>query len=260
MRKISISKISQEWIIKSFNHEEWHEDDGLSVAFIFEEGFPQREYLNIISNYTKTSKWLECERNTVFFNLDKIKQEYKGEFDDCTWMKGKIALEPEFDNQKNRVIVNFSATKEEIELNQPMKVFLSHKGADKDIVREYHKLFLELGFEPWLDEDAMAAGVGLERALLQGFKESCAVVFFITPNYVDDGYLATEIDYAISEHRSRSGKFSIISLLLPDEDGKRGTIPDLVQRFVCKKPENSLEAFKEIVRALPIKVGQPIWK
>ncbi|MEK3711171.1 toll/interleukin-1 receptor domain-containing protein [Bacillus sp. FSL K6-1005] len=71
-------------------------------------------------------------------------------------------------------------------MNFPQKIFLSHKGIDKPAVREYHYL---LGFEPWLDEDAMAAGEALHRALLKGMEDSCAAVFFVIPNYVDDGYL-----------------------------------------------------------------------
>ena len=74
-----------------------------------------------------------------------------------------------------------------------MRIFLSHKGADKPRVREYKKTLEALGFDPWLDEDAMTAGTNLERGLLEGFKTSCAAVFFITPNYVDENYLASEV-------------------------------------------------------------------
>ena len=59
----------------------------------------------------------------------------------------------------------------------PDKIFLSHKGADKPLVREYERTLRALGFDPWLDELSMSAGAELERALLRGFNESCAVVF-----------------------------------------------------------------------------------
>ena len=65
----------------------------------------------------------------------------------------------------------------------------------------------------------MSAGVELERGLLQGFKESCAAVFFITPDYLDEQYLATEINYAIAEKRSKGNKFSLITLVM-EKDGK----------------------------------------
>jgi hypothetical protein len=40
----------------------------------------------------------------------------------------------------------------------PMKIFLSHKGVDKEMVRRFEKLLRALGFDPWLDDDAMPAG------------------------------------------------------------------------------------------------------
>lgn len=94
----------------------------------------------------------------------------------------------------------------------PMRLFLSHKGADKALIREYKKTLEELGFGPWLDEDAMTAGVELERGILRGFEESCAAIFFVTPSYKDENYLATEIDYAIAEKRKKA-RSSLSSLL-----------------------------------------------
>ena len=43
----------------------------------------------------------------------------------------------------------------------------------------------ELGYEPWLDDDAVPAGTLRERGLLQGMQASCAVVFFVTPSFKD---------------------------------------------------------------------------
>jgi hypothetical protein len=99
----------------------------------------------------------------------------------------------------------------------PMKIFLSYKGVDKPKVREFKETLELLGFDPWLDEDAMHTGVELERAIAQGFKDSCAAVFFITPNYIDEQYLATEIDYAITEKRKKGAKFSLESVVVESE-------------------------------------------
>ena len=96
----------------------------------------------------------------------------------------------------------------------PVKIFLSHKGVDKELVRDFEKTMRLLGFDPWLDEDAMSAGATLERALLKGFADSCAVVFFVTKNYVDENYLATEVNYAVAEKRKKGDRFSIITLAL----------------------------------------------
>jgi hypothetical protein len=72
---------------------------------------------------------------------------------------------------------------------------LSHKGADKPRVRRFAIVLKELGFDAWLDEDAMTAGTELHRGILQGFKDSCAAVFFITPNFKDESYLRSEVNY-----------------------------------------------------------------
>lgn len=140
-----------------------------------------------------------------------------------------------------------------------MKVFLSHKGIDKPKVREFKETLKSLGLDPWLDEDAMHAGVELERAILQGFNDSCAAVFFITPNYIDEQYLATEVNYAISEKRKKGDKFAIVTLVY-EIDGKKGKVPELLAPYVWKEPKSDLEAMRELIRSLPVKVGDAYWK
>ena len=131
-----------------------------------------------------------------------------------------------------------------------MKIFLSHKGADKPLVRLYKQTLELLGFEVWLDEDAMPAGTALHRGILQGFKDSCAAVFFITPNYKDEGFLETEVNYAITEKMNKGDKFSIITLVFSDDKGKIGEVPELLKTYVWKQPTNDLEALQEIIKAL----------
>lgn len=140
-----------------------------------------------------------------------------------------------------------------------MKIFLSHKSADKPLVRQYKQLLVELGFDPWLDEDAMQAGAELERSLLKGFADSCAAVFFVTPNYKDENYLASEVDYAIQEKRKKDDRFQIITLVF-SEEGKKGAIPDLLRHYVFKEPATDLTAFHEILRARPLQVGSSYWQ
>ena len=141
----------------------------------------------------------------------------------------------------------------------PMRIFLSHKGADKPLVREFKSTLEMLGFSPWLDEDAMSAGAELERSILKGFEDSCAAIFFVTPNYKDENFLASEVDYAIQEKRKKGDKFSIITLVYQEEDCK-GEVPALLHRYVWKQPENHLEALREILKALPIQTGDVYWK
>jgi len=106
----------------------------------------------------------------------------------------------------------------------------------------------------------MVAGAELERSLLNGFKNSCAAVFFVTPNYQDSGYLSTEINYAMQQKREKGDRFSIVTLALPDETGKTGEIPDLLQQYVWKTPKSELEAYCETVKALPLRISDPQWK
>jgi hypothetical protein len=130
-------------------------------------------------------------------------------------------------------------------------VFLSHKGSDKERVRQFYDLLLDYGYTPWFDEKNMEVGRVLQRGLYEGFQESAAVVFFLTPNFRDEGYLRTEIDYALQERQSKGNDFRIITIVLPDQNGKnRAKIPEILTRFVWKTPATDLLAMHEILRGL----------
>jgi len=136
----------------------------------------------------------------------------------------------------------------------PMKIFLSHKGADKEMVRRFMQTLSLLGFDPWMDEEAMPAGTPVHRGILKGFEESCAAIFFITVNFRDESYLSAEIDYAIEEKRKKGERFSIITLVF-EEDGQKGIVPGLLKRYVWKEPRHEIVALQEIIKALPLKLG-----
>ena len=136
------------------------------------------------------------------------------------------------------------------------KVFLSHKSVDKPIVLRYYNALKILGFEPWLDDSDMPAGINLERGILAGFEKSCAAVFFITENFKDEKYLASEVDYAILQKRQKANKFAIITLRYPNAL----PVPGLLNPYTYKDVQNDLEGFYELVRALPIELGQTRWK
>jgi hypothetical protein len=136
------------------------------------------------------------------------------------------------------------------------RIFLSHKSVDKPIVLRYYNALKELGFEPWLDQPDMPAGTNLERGILDGFEKSCAAVFFITENFKDESYLATEVDYAVNQKRKKEKKFTIITLRYPNAS----PVPGLLMPFIYKDVANDLEGFHEIIRALPIELGPIRWK
>ncbi|MDQ3636093.1 MAG: toll/interleukin-1 receptor domain-containing protein [Acidobacteriota bacterium] len=137
-----------------------------------------------------------------------------------------------------------------------IKIFLSHKNNNKDIVRRYYQALKDTGFDPWLDESNMAAGANLERELIRGFDESCAVVFFMTEHFTDENYLATEIEYAIEQKRKKGKKFAIITLRYPGAN----EVPRLLTRYIYKDIDNDLDGFREIIRGLPIELGLAVWK
>ena len=133
-------------------------------------------------------------------------------------------------------------------------IFLSHRGSDKDMVLEYKGILEKLGYKPWLDDEEMPAGTPLERGLLKGMQESCAVIFFVTPDFTDAGFLETEINYALTEKRKKGDGFAIIPLVL-DGFGEKldieSVVPPLLQQFVWKRPTSQIQALEEILRALP---------
>ena len=134
----------------------------------------------------------------------------------------------------------------------PRKIFLSHKTSDKPRVLEFKKTLEKVGYEVWLDEYDMPAGVDPIRGLQQGMKDSCAVVFFITPSFEDRRYLASEINYALQEKVERGEEFAIITLQMRGKNGETAPIPDPLRAYVWKSPETDLEAFREIDRAVSI--------
>ncbi|OCA86160.1 toll/interleukin-1 receptor domain-containing protein [Bacillus sp. FJAT-27986] len=262
MRKITIATTNDGYKIEEIGHQPWHEYDGLSIDFILDfKHIPEKEYLLKVSGLSKEFEWINVEDDAFIFDLEKIKRNFSV-FSECKWMKSYITLKPNYEPalDNSKFIVSFSATKKEIEVNAPKKIFLSHKGADKPLVREYFQLLKELGFDPWLDEDAMAAGTKLNRGIYQGFKESCAAIFFVTPSFKDEDFLEDEIDYAIDEQKEKGDKFAIITLALKDSNHKTGEIPGLLRKYVYKEPKSQLEAFREIIRALPLETGKKVWK
>ena len=105
----------------------------------------------------------------------------------------------------------------------------------------------------------MVAGTPLERGILDGFEQSCAAVFFVTPSFHDENFLATEVNYAIAQKRKKGDCFSIITIVFTEGEQK-GKVPSLLEQYVFKEPQSHLEALDQIVRALPLVPGEPGWK
>lgn len=247
---------------------EYRNVDGVFIAFPFWSRVGTRRALEILQASLVRNKtaWLSRRGNDWYLDLNGLRElaGWKG----VEWMTGTIAVSPEvetrrrrvFDEEKEETTVTFALSREEIRLAGDKRIFLSHKGVDKPFVRRIESILRLLGFDPWLDEDAMPAGVELERALLAGMKDSCAAVFFVTSNYVDENFLATEINYALSQKRERAERFSIITLAVPSSKRIAPTIPDILKTYVWKNTNDELDMLREIVAALPICVGDVRWR
>ncbi|WP_413406630.1 toll/interleukin-1 receptor domain-containing protein [Paenibacillus amylolyticus] len=261
MRKISVTvEDKNETHVTLTNHEDHHINDGLSIDYFFTNNIHDSEIEYVVNKIIKTKDWISNENGIYFINLKKLGTAYPSIFSQCQWMNGLINVSPTYEDGLGDVrIFSLTISEDEIREKAPKKVFLSHKGANKPMVRKHYQLLKELGFDPWMDEEDMPAGVQLMRSIRQGFKQSCAVVFFITPEFKDEQYLESEIDYALNEKLSRK-QFTIITLQFEDGQGIKGVIPEMLENYVWKSPKTELEAFKEIIKALPIKVGQAIWK
>lgn len=140
--------------------------------------------------------------------------------------------------------------------DKEVKIFLSHKSADKPMVYRYYHALKAVGYDPWLDEPDMAAGAELGRELLRGFEESCAAVFFVTENFRDEEYLAAEVRHAVAQKGKKDKKFAIITLRYADA----APVPDLLRPYIFKDVANDLDGFRQLVRALPIEPGPVRWK
>ena len=210
--------------------------------------------------------WIKYSNNRWNIDIDLLFSYFKAD-NIHNWASGIVEPifeidqeEGTFDKNNKISVISFIITPREVLNSMSRKIFLSHKGINKPIVRDYFETLKILGFNPWLDEDAMVAGDPLERTLLRGMKESCAAVFFITTDFKDEHYLETEINYSIAEKRKKGDKFAIITLVFKDDSGKKGKIPELLEQYVWKEPDNHLVALQEIIKALPIQLFGIDWK
>ncbi|MBN4057084.1 toll/interleukin-1 receptor domain-containing protein [bacterium AH-315-J21] len=136
------------------------------------------------------------------------------------------------------------------------RIFLCHKSAEDVMVERLDRLLSELEYSTWFNEkDSLS-----DRSILKGMKESCAAEFFITPELVDSSFLAKEVDYAIAEKKKKNERFLIISLVFTTPKGETAKVPKLLQRYEVRKVESVIEAARELIHALRIRTGLPVWK
>lgn len=247
------------------------EGEGITIRINFHGRVTRREVRAQILGFIEQGRlpFLSYEGGYNWtLDLDAAKDFFADEeFAKADWANGKIPFEQETEFFESEFVIKTSTTsfaihfmKEQIEELKSQRIFLSHKSANKPLVRDVAKVLRTLGYQPWLDEDEMHAGTNLERGLLQGMKDSCAAVFFITPEYEDKKYLAAEIEYAVAEKRVRDARFALMVFVFSDSEGKAGTVPDLLRPYVWKEPSTPLDLLNEIVKALPIRPSGIVWR
>jgi hypothetical protein len=253
-------------------------EDGLTITFSPLSG-GERTALRALKELIETNSvsWLKPSRSVWQIDMPDFRRWFPSIsdasfLDGLEWLDGVVSVKPTV-TQHPRVAhieplpftgghtsVNLTIYQEDYLLTKATKLFLSHKGANKSLVWQYFNVLKELGFEPWLDDDAMPAGTLLHRGIQQGMKDSCAAIFFITPDFHDVDFIAKEIDYAIEEKRLKQNRFAIVSLLFTSAEGKTGVVPSLLTPYVYKHPKTDPEALLEIIRAIPLEVGPVDWR
>jgi hypothetical protein len=134
-------------------------------------------------------------------------------------------------------------------------VFLSHKSVNKELVRRFYRVLQVAGYRPWIDEEEVNPGDVLHRVLDSGMENSCASVFFVTPDFQDDRWLGQEVDLAINRKVNRAEKFQIITLVFGGAE-----VPQVLRKYVHHQVDNELDGVRAIIRALPIELGPPRWR
>ncbi len=276
MRYITITVNQYPKIGYQFFGENWGEpEEGICINMSFHREMSDREALSLAEELVEKNDipWLTPHRDNWLIDTTQLRiwlqSGNKVEFlDGMDWLSGVARIQPRierdrrmtFDELREESSVRLYISKEEFTLDQRTKILLSHKSANKPMVRGYFDTLKELGYDPWLDEEDMAAGTELHRGIQRGFKDSCAAVFFITPEFKDERYLRQEVNYAMAEKTDKGDRFAIITLVFTGPSGEKGLVPDPLGSYVYKEPRGDLDALSMIVRALPITLGRPSWK
>lgn len=165
-----------------------HEEPGITITFPLFQRANISKATKLINEAIKSNdiEWLRFVRQGHWlFDCENFKKQFP-DYSNEAWLRGKVLLAVDLEerretvgsggwkHEEDRTSYQFIITPNIAKEQMPKKVFLSHKSADKDIVRRYKAALTSVGIDAWLDEDAMPAGTELERELLKGFEDSCA--------------------------------------------------------------------------------------
>ncbi|WP_447837512.1 toll/interleukin-1 receptor domain-containing protein [Aeromonas salmonicida] len=158
-------------------------------------------------------------------------------------------------NRIANLILNWARKRQQIMENS--KIFLSHKGINKPLVREIDKTLRILNLKTWFDIDDLKAGDPLISSIDQAFQQCSAAVFFISDDFKDYGVIKMEIEKAMYESITREESFKIIPLVLTQHGGTDVNVPHALQTLTWKHVSD-VQIVPTILSSLPISTQSQI--
>lgn len=153
------------------------------------------------------------------------------------------------------LILNWARKRQQIMENS--KIFLSHKGINKPLVKEIDKTLRILNLKTWFDIDDLKAGDPLISSIDQAFQQCSAAVFFISDDFKYDGVIKMEIELARYASTTREESFKIIPLVLTQHGGTDVNVPPALQTLTWKNVSD-VQIVPTILSSLPISTQSQI--
>jgi hypothetical protein len=153
---------------------------------------------------------------------------------------------------QNSYKIGFSLLIEIFEIEDEMRVFISHSSKDTKLVRRIGDALRNEGFQVW-DDDQIFPGDNWAELIANQLRESDAMVVLLTPNSVDSPYINAEVGYALGE---QGYKGRVIPVLAAPSEGLSQLelkIPWILKKFGMihiSNIEDDEEGLRNITQAL----------
>lgn len=154
-----------------------------------------------------------------------------------------------------------------------VRVFISYTRSFEARVKRIYELLKTIGVSPWWDKEDAHHGT-IPDKIFNGIHDSCLVVFLITSDFTDQGYIADEIDQAL--HRLRNpllrnpSRFELLPIIVLEDTDRDTDFPDLrsargpariLDRGIIYQPARTdADIIGHIVEAMPVRIGVTKWK
>lgn len=125
-----------------------------------------------------------------------------------------------------------------------LRIFVSHRGTNKNLARKLARILAEIGIDPWLDEDKMNAGDDLIAKIRSGIKNSDAAVFLVSADFIDSGWLRKEVEIA-ERHQIDNRRFRLIPIRL-----MKAEVPENFEHLLWAEADDSSDAILQVIRAI----------